>query len=381
MRKFLIPLLALPLLLEAAPRLQQIGGEFKRPIFVTSRPDDAKSLFIVEQSGKVLLHDQSTGKTAKKPFLDIERLVSRRGNEQGLLGFAFAPDYAKSGRVYVNYSNKKKDNVIVRYTVPNPSKDLVVDPDTGEMLLTFKQPYGNHNGGYLEFGPDGYLYVGTGDGGASYDPKHSGQDLSTLLGKILRIDVSGPKGYAIPSDNPFAKGGGRPEILAYGLRNPWRCCWDGDDFYIADVGQNKWEEVNVVSSKDLRGANFGWRLREGFHPTPGKVGGDSPRGAIDPVLEYDHGLESDQGLSINGGYVYRGSVKDLQGHYLYSDHANPRIWSFKYANGKATEQQDLTEVLARPDGRKFRQLCSFGQDADQEVYIVEMSGSVWKIVD
>lgn len=383
MRKFLIPLLALPLFLDAAPRLQQVGGAFERPVFVTSRPDDANILFIVEQGGKVFLHNQKTGKTEKTPFLNIERQVSRKGNEQGLLGFILAPDYAKSGRVYVNYSNRKKDNEIVRYTVANPAQDLVCDPSTKELLLTFKQPYGNHNGGYLEFGPDGHLYIGTGDGGAAFDPKATGQDVNTLLGKILRIDVSGPSGsgYAIPSDNPFAKGGGLPEILAYGLRNPWRCCWDGDNFYIADVGQNKWEEVNVVSSKKLRGANFGWRLREGFHPTPGKVGGPAPSGAIDPVLEYNHGGGDDEGLSINGGYVYRGSIKSLQGQYLYSDHINPRIWSFRYTDGKATDRRDLTDMLARPDGKRFRQLCSFGQDADKELYIVEMGGAVWKIVD
>lgn len=381
MRKFLIPLLALPLLLDAAPRLERVGGEFERPVFITSRPDDANLLFIVEQAGKVFLHNQATGKTEKTPFLNIAKGVSRKGNEQGLLGFALAPDYAKSGRVYVNYSNNKKDNEIVRYTVADPSKDLVCDPKTGELLLTFKQPYGNHNGGYLEFGPDGYLYIGTGDGGSSYDPKATGQSVDTLLGKILRIDVSGPGGYAIPGDNPYAKGGGKPEILAYGLRNPWRCCWDGDDFYIADVGQNKWEEINVVSSKELRGANFGWRLREGFHETPGKVGGPAPSGAIDPVLEYNHGLGDNEGLSVNGGYVYRGSVKELEGQYLYSDHANPRIWSFKYQNGEATDKKDLTNVLSRPDGKRFTQLCSFGQDADKEVYLVEMGGAVWKIVD
>lgn len=382
MKHVLALFLLYPVLLHAGPQLKQVGGTFERPIHLTSHPDSADWLFVVEQAGKVYLHRQSTDETFPKPFLDISREVSRKHNEEGLLGFALCPDYAKTGRVYVNFSNKKRTNEIARYTVANPSKDQVCDPGTKELLLTFKQPYGNHNGGYLEFGPDGHLYIGTGDGGSANDPQDNAQDLSNLLGKILRIDVSGPKGYAIPRDNPFA-GQESPEILAYGLRNPWRCCWDGDHFYIADVGQNKWEEVNVVTSKQLNGANFGWRPREGFHETPKKgVGGPKKSEYIDPVLEYDHNMDADGGLSINGGYVYRGSVKSLRGHYLYSDHVNPRIWSFKFSRGKATQQQDLTDVLSRPDGKRFRQLAAFGQDADKEVYIIEMGGgAIWKIVD
>lgn len=382
MKRLLLPLLALPVLLSAAPQLQRVGKSFERPIHVTSRPENANQLFIVEQAGKVFLHDQKTGKTERKPFLNISKEVSRKHNEEGLLGFALCPDYARTGRLYVNFSNDDRVNEIVRYTVANPSQDLTCDPASKEVLLTFKQPYGNHNGGYLGFGPDGYLYIATGDGGSANDPKDNAQDLSNLLGKILRIDVSGKKGYTIPKDNPFAKGKS-PEILAYGLRNPWRCSWDGDLFYIADVGQNAWEEVNVVSAKQLNGSNFGWRPREGFHRTPKKgVGGPKRSEYIDPVLEYEHNMNDDGGLSINGGYVYRGSVKELQGHYLYSDHVNPRIWSFQYENGQATNRQDLTNTLSRPDGKKFRQLSSFGQDADQEVYVIEMGGgAIWKIVD
>lgn len=383
MKRLLLPLLALPLLSSAAPRLERIGENFERPIFVASRPDTAQYLFIVEQAGKVLLHDQKTGKTRQEPFLDLSSQVTRKGNEQGLLGFALAPDYPSSGRVYVNYSNLKGDNEIVRYTVSDPQNALTCDMGTRELLLSFEQPFGNHNGGYLEFGPDGYLYIGTGDGGSANDPKAKAQDLDSLLGKILRIDVSPEKGYVIPKDNPFAKSGGKPEILAYGLRNPWRCCWDGDHFYIADVGQNKWEEVNVTTSKELNGANFGWRPREGLIKTPEKkAGGEKPKGAIDPVEVYEHGMNSKEGLSINGGYVYRGSVADLEGSYLYSDHVNPRIWSFEFRGGKATSHKDLTETLARPDGAAFKQLASFGQDSDREVYIVEMGGgAIWKIVD
>ena len=382
MKQFLLPLLACPLLLSAAPKIERVGGTFERPVFVTSRPDTAQHLFIVEQAGKVFLHDQKSDQTLEKPFLDLSKKVLRKGNEQGLLGFAFAPDYLQSGRVYANYTDKKGDNQIARFTVADPKNATTCDVDSMEQLLSYSQPYGNHNGGYLEFGPDGMLYIGTGDGGSANDPKNNAQDLTNLLGKILRIDVSPAEGYIIPADNPFAKSKS-PEILAYGLRNPWRCCWDGDNFYIADVGQNAWEEVNVVTSKQLNGANFGWRPREGFHETPKKkVGGPMKSEYTDPVLEYDHEVDNDGGLSINGGYVYRGSVKELEGQYLYSDHVNPRIWSFEFAGGKATNKQDLTETFARPDGEKFQQLASFGQDADKEVYIVEMGGgAIWKIVD
>lgn len=382
MKRLLLPLLSLPLLLPAAPKLERVGGSFARPIHVTSRPNDANLLFIVEQAGKVFLHDQSSGKTLKKPFLNLTRSVSRKHNEEGLLGFAFCPNYAKTGRVYVNYSTSERANEIVRYTVANPAQDLSCDPKTAELLLTFKQPYGNHNGGYLGFGPDGNLYIGTGDGGSANDPQDNSQDLGNLLGKILRIDVSGPKGYAIPKDNPFANSES-PEIFAYGLRNPWRCSWDGELFYIADVGQNLWEEVNVVTRKQLNGANFGWRPREGFVETPKRgVGGPKKSEYVDPILVYPHNTDDDGGLSINGGYVYRGSVAELKGHYLYSDHVNPRIWSFKFQNGQAAHRQDLTEVLARPDGKRFTLLSSFGQDADNEAYVIEMGGgAVWKIVD
>ncbi|MBK1833727.1 PQQ-dependent sugar dehydrogenase [Roseibacillus ishigakijimensis] len=379
----LLPLILFPLLAQADPKLTRVGGEFERPIFVTSKPDNANHLFIVEQAGTVYLHDQATGKTLEEPFLDISKEVTRKHNEEGLLGFALAPDYATSGRVYVNFSNHDRTNEIVRYTVTNPGEDLRCDPASKELLLTFKQPFGNHNGGYLEFGPDGCLYIGTGDGGSANDPEDNAQNLSNLLGKILRIDVSGEEGYTIPEDNPFANGGGSPEIYAYGLRNPWRCGWDGDHLYIADVGQNHWEEVNVVSHSELLGANFGWRPREGFIETPKEgVGGPKPEGAIDPVVVYKHGMGNGEGLSINGGYVYRGSVQELVGHYLYSDHLNPRIWSFRYENGEAVDEKDLTDTLSRPDGKKFQQLASFGTDADQELYVVEMGGgAVWKIVD
>lgn len=366
----------------AKPHLERIGETFKRPVHVTSLPNDANILFIVEQQGKVYLHNQAEGKTNPTPFLDISAQVSRKGNEEGLLGFAFDPNYQKNGFVYANFSNKKQTNEIVRFTVSEPAKAQVCDPGTKSILLTYKQPYRNHNGGYLDFGPDGSLYIGTGDGGAANDPKQNAQNLESLLGKILRINVSNDKGYTIPADNPFLNGK-HPEILAYGIRNPWRCCWDGDNFYIADVGQNAWEEINIITAAELKGANFGWRDREATHKTPKKgVGRAKKDHFIEPVFEYPHGGKDDQGQSINGGYVYRGSVESLNGYYLFSDHVNPRIWGFKYENGKATKTKDFTDTLARPDGKKFERLSSFGQDAKKEVYILEFGGgSVWKIVE
>ncbi|MDP0490781.1 MAG: PQQ-dependent sugar dehydrogenase [Verrucomicrobiota bacterium JB023] len=379
----LTTLLFIPTLALAAPSLERVGDDFERPVWVTTPEHSSQRLFIVEQGGKIFIHDQKSDETLSEPFLDLSDRVHRGHNEEGLLGLAFAPDYETSGRFYVNYSTKDRENKIARFTVTEPKTATTCDPDSGEVILTFKQPFGNHNGGYLEFGPDGYLYIGTGDGGSANDPKRNAQDLSNLLGKILRIDVSPEKGYDIPADNPFVGDDeARDEILAYGLRNPWRCCWDGDNFYIADVGQNHWEEINVTSKSDLHGANFGWRQREGLVETPKDgVGGPKPEGAIDPVYVYKHGMGETEGLSINGGYVYRGSVSSLGGKYLFSDHLNPRIWSFEYKGGETTNFSDLTETLARPDGKPFRMLSSFGTDADDELYVIELSGGVWKIVE
>ena len=372
----------------AKTHLEKIGGDYKRPVWVTSPDHSAQHLFIVEQAGRVFVVNQETGEQLPEPFLDIREQVTRKGNEQGLLSIDFAPDYAASGRCYAYFTNKKGTVEIVRFVVNEPKTNFTCDPSTKEVLLEIEQPYKNHNGGYLEVGPDGLLYLGVGDGGAANDPKNNGQDLTNHLGKILRIDVSPEKGYRIPKGNPFQGEQECPEILAYGLRNPWRCCWDEDLFYIADVGQNKWEEVNVVSAEELAGANFGWRLREGEIETPPRkkpVGGPAPDDNVEPVKVYDHKIADHErltGLSINGGYVYRGSVEELQGHYLFSDHVNPRIWSFKYNGREATDDRDWTDILARPDGKKFQSLASFGQDADKEVYLVEMGGgNVWKITN
>ncbi|KAB2638845.1 MAG: PQQ-dependent sugar dehydrogenase [Verrucomicrobia bacterium] len=249
--------------------------------------------------------------------------------------------------------------------------------------MRFKQPYENHNGGWIAFGPDGMLYIGNGDGGSGNDPQNHGQTLDTLLGKMLRIDVSPNKGYKIPADNPYlGHKDAKPEIWAYGLRNPWRCSFDRKtgDLWIGDVGQGAWEEINFMPKGKGAGANYGWRLREGAvaTPTPG-VGGDAPIGAIEPVYVYSHGNATNQGVSVTGGYVYRGPIAELQGRYIFGDYANPRIWSFVIQDGKAADFKDHTDAL-QPTGGRIAQISSFAEDNQGNLFIIDHSGSVYQVV-
>jgi glucose/arabinose dehydrogenase len=249
-----------------------------------------------------------------------------------------------------------------------------------EKLLTVPQDFRNHNGGWIGFGPDNFLYIGLGDGGSGNDPKQRARDMSNLLGKILRIDVSNKTGYEIPKDNPFrSEPDSRDEIYAFGLRNPWRCCWDmkTNMLYIADVGQNHWEEINAVSQDELKGADFGWRIREATHATPMKsVGGKKPKAAIDPIFEYDHAT----GKSITGGYVYRGKIKSIQGQYFYADWITPKIWSITYDGKKVTEEKDWTQLFAQK-GKPIKAISSFGQDPQGELYIISHVGNIYAIVE
>ena len=228
------------------------------------------------------------------------------------------------------------------------------------------------------------LYIATGDGGAGDDPKGNGQNLNTHLGKILRIDVSPAKGYTVPKDNPFVgKADAVPEIWSYGLRNPWRCSFDREsgDFWIGDVGQNRWEEVNHVAKGKASGANFGWRLREGDVANPnGKIAGDNPPGAIDPVHVYKHGGGRSEGFSVTGGYVYHGPLRELDGRYIFGDYQNPRIWSFELKGSKATKFKDHTDDL-QPEGGRINLISSFGEDNAGTLYIVDHTGTVYRIVD
>lgn len=351
-----------------------------RPVWVGAPRHDREHIWVMEQAGKIWKFDARTGQRDSQPFLDITSRVNRGGNEQGLLGLAFAPDFEKSGRFYINYTGKNKATYIERLFATGPDFDRADDSKT-EHLLHFDQPWDNHNGGWLDFGPDGYLYIGTGDGGSGNDPHDNGQKLETLLGKILRLDVSPEKGFRSPADNPFVGKDGMDEIWAYGLRNPWRCSFDRKtgDLWIGDVGQNHWEEINFMPADEGAGANYGWRLREGDKETPG-VGGRKPRGAVEPIYTYDHGTGSREGLSVTGGYVYRGSIRELQGRYIFADFQNRRIWSIIERNGRASSFKDHTDEF-KPEGGQVGLVSSFGEDPDGELYIACLDGFVLKIVE
>lgn len=360
--------------------VELVASKFERPVWAGVPKGIEGKLWVIEQAGRVWIVDQKFGGRGAEPFLDIRQDVSRKGNEEGLLGLAFAPDFAKSGRFYVNYTDKEKQTRIVRFTSEDRN---TTNPGSGEVILKYPSEYENHNGGWLDFGPDGMLYIGNGDGGAGNDPNKRGQALDTLLGKILRIDVSPATGYKIPADNPFVnRKDAKPEIWAYGLRNPWRCSFDREtgDFWIGDVGQNHREEINFMPKGKGAGANYGWRVREGDIETPMKnVGGPSPDGAVHPVYTYKHGSGGNEGLSVTGGYVYRGPVKELQGRYLFADYANPRIWSFVMKDGKAVDFKDHTQAL-QPAGGRINMIASFAEDPDGNLFIVDHTGPIYRIV-
>jgi glucose/arabinose dehydrogenase len=367
---FLFPLLCCFLQVAHADitlRLSEVASGLKNPLYLTSPSGDPR-LFIVEQAGRIRIVEN--GKLLSTPFIDIAGKV-KSGGEQGLLSVAFHPDYAKNGFLYVNYTDKNGDTRIERYQVASNSDRA--DPDSAKLLLKIEQPYANHNGGLNLFGHDGMLYIGMGDGGAAGDPHGNGQNLKTLLGKMLRIDVNKGDPYAIPSDNPFAgRKDARAEIWAYGLRNPWRYAFGRKEnlLYIADVGQNKIEEINVVPAAQ-KGLNYGWNILEGsscfsllFSPSCKKSG------LVLPVLEYDH----DQGCSVIGGFVYRGrAIPELAGHYFYSDYCTGFLKSFIYTNGKATEQRTWNVG-------EIGNVLSFGEDAAGELYILSDKGSVYRLV-
>ncbi|MDA7536055.1 PQQ-dependent sugar dehydrogenase [Akkermansiaceae bacterium] len=392
-------LLASVVVSQAVPiTLIPFEDRFNRPIDLQQAKGGKSPMVVVEQDGKIFVVDPLSGVKVNE-VIDLGGKASRTHNEEGLLGLAFSPKFEKDHRFYVYYtaaemagkeegSKKKKPKVksregrISRFTMD--PETLTAERESEELLLSFPQDFGNHNGGWLAFGPDGHLYFGAGDGGAGNDPKKRAQDLGNLLGSILRIDVSGEKGYVVPKSNPFLdQEGAKPEIFAYGLRNPWRCAFDQKtgDFWIADVGQNKWEEVNFVPSGNLRGANFGWRLREATHETPQEgVGGALPVKAIDPIYEYGHDMSKPtDGLSITGGYVHRGARKDLNGRYFFGDFVSRKLWSIKQKGGKAVEFQNHTDGLILPEGKTLGPISSFGQDQSGEVYLLDLEGGVYRL--
>lgn len=346
--------------------LEEVAGGFDQPLLVTSPPDDGERLFVVEQGGtiQVLVDDE----TAPEPFLDITDRVGSEGSEQGLLGLAFAPDYAGSGLFYVNYTDLEGNTVVSRFGVSdNPN---VADPDSEVVALQQEQPRANHNGGVLDFGPDGYLYIGLGDGGGQGDPNGNGQSLETWLGKILRIDVDPTRvedgaTYAVPDDNPFVDDAdARPEIWAYGLRNPWRFTFDREtgDLWVGDVGQSQIEEVTMLPAEDGGGQNLGWNITEGTSCYAEPACDQS--GLTPPTLEYTHEAG---GCSVTGGYVYRGeSIPDLRNVYIFADFCSGLLWG-------AGQDAQGAWVMSEPIETGLS-ISSFGEDAAGEVYLTDLSG-------
>jgi len=352
--------------------LQEVMRGLSQPVLVTHVPGDATRLFVVEKTGRIRIIQNGTLLPAA--FLDLRDSVSN-GSEQGLLGLAFAPDYASSGQFVVSYTAPRGrlsggTSVIARYTVSTTDANRA-DPASGQSLLEVEQPYDNHNGGMVAFGPDGFLYIGLGDGGGGGDPLDTGQDRSDHLGSLLRLDVSGPAGYQVPASNPYASGSSfAPELWNWGLRNPWRFSFDRatGDLYIGDVGQGSREEINVAPASSTGGENYGWNNLEGtICYTPGCT----PTGTVLPVLDYTHGI----GCSVTGGYVYRGAaIPALVGHYLYADYCSGWVRSFRYAGGQAVDRQD------RPTLSPGEPITSFGEDASGEVYVVTHGGVIYRIV-
>ncbi len=347
--------------------------QFERPVYITAPEDDGSDLFVIEQRGVVYRFpnrpDVSTEERTK--ILDIREKVRSPGdsngnNEEGLLGMAFHPNYAENHRVYFDYTAEKgrRRNIISEWTIDSSTGKI--DRDSERILMEIDQPFWNHNGGHLAFGPEGYLYITKGDGGSGGDPKEAGQDPTTLLGSILRIDVDSRengKPYGIPEDNPFVDDpDGLPEIYAYGLRNVWRFSFDPKTgrLWAGDVGQNKYEEIDIIR----KGGNYGWDIREGFHPFEGD---EEPKTElIDPIHEYGR----DDGVSVTGGYVYRGEeVPSLRGKYVFGDYGSGRLWAIEFDGTEKTGLVDLGKVSSP---------ASFGTDRDGELYICSFDGHIYR---
>ena len=354
-------------------QLVPIATNVDHPSVITHAGDGSGRVFIVLQDGRIIIWDGA--QVLATPFLDIDPIVNSTGTERGLLGLAFHPDYETNGYFYVNYTdNTGGDTVIARYTVSAANPD-VANPASALILTEIDQPFANHNGGQLQFGPDGYLYIGMGDGGSAGDPGNRAQNLAQPLGKILRIDVNGAgsapdcgggANYAIPPDNPFADGpgGNCDEVWQRGLRNPWRFSFDRltGDLFIADVGQDAWEEINFQPAGSTGGENWGWRCYEGNHPY--NTQGCGPAGNYDfPIFEYSHNL----GCAVSGGYAYRGSALPpaAQGAYVFGDYCSGRIWAARQVGGGWAVQQVADTNLA---------ISTFGETEAGELCLAHYGG-------
>ena len=337
----------------AKPALLPVATGLDKPVYVTQEPGGP--LLIILQKGQI--YASRKGKLSL--WLDVSKKISCCG-ERGLLGLAFHPRYSSNHRFFLNYTDRRGRTVIEEYKNKQPVR----------IILRIQQPYANHNGGHLAFGPDGYLYIGTGDGGSNGDPRQYAQNPSSLLGKILRIDVDHGKPYRIPPDNPFVQNPKfKPEIWALGLRQPWRYSFDKKtgDLYIGDIGQNDWEELNFVPGPPAEngGLNFGWNIMEGSHCfKPAK--NCHRAGLTQPIIEYSH----QQGCMIIGGYVYRGqAIPDLQGSYIFGDLCKGTIWTARWQDGWKTNFLMRSKL----------QISSFGEDAGGEIYVVDYRGGVYKL--
>ena len=344
-------------------KLEQVGGTFQKPVYLTAPAGDQR-LFVVEQAGRIRI--VKNGAAVSTPFLDIADRV-KSGGEQGLLSIAFDPAYATNGFFYVNFTDRRGDTNVERFKVSvNPD---VADPASAKLLLKIEQPYSNHNGGHVMFGPDGMLWIGTGDGGSGGDPRGNGQNKNSLLGKMLRIDVRSGSPYAIPRENPWPDGrGGKAEIWAYGLRNPWRFAFDRTSslVYIADVGQGEWEEVHIEPATRA-GLNYGWNIMEGSECF--RDDNCSRAGLQIPQVTYNH---VGAACSITGGFVYRGrALPTIAGHYFYSDYCAGWLRSFIYSDGKVSDRHEWTMD-------RIGHIVSFGEDAAGELYIVAEDGRIFR---
>ncbi len=347
---------------------------FAKMTGIYEAPDGSSRLFVVEQAGRILVFDNRPDVQEARVFLDIRERVLTAGAEEGLLGLAVAPDFASSGQFYVYYSTPNpRRTVLSRFRVGD-ARNGVADAASEERILEIGQPFANHNGGGILFGPDGHLYLGIGDGGSAGDPMGNGQNLGTLLGKMLRIDVSGSDGsrpYRIPPDNPFVgRQGAREEVWTYGMRNPWRFAFDPETkvLWAADVGQNQWEEIDIIA----RGANYGWNITEGRHCFPPARTDCVLSGITLPVFEYDH---SGGECSITGGFVYRGGLlPSMRGAYVYGDYCTGRAWALRYDGSRVTEQALIVDTNLS--------ISAFGQDRGGNVYLLDHgpAGGIYRLV-
>jgi glucose/arabinose dehydrogenase len=376
--------------LQAQIALQRVATGLSQPVFATSAPGVSNQLFIVEQRGAIRTLNLTTGTLASAPVITIGNLAT--GFEQGLLGLAFDPNYATNGFFYTNaveQGGTAGRTVINRYQMTgNPLTSTTANTTSANAVLSFDQPFANHNGGWIGFSPrDNLLYIASGDGGSGNDPLNAGQRLDTLLGKMLRIDPSvdgfggdPTRNYSIPSSNPFVgNASAQAEIWAYGVRNPYRASFDRltGDLWMGDVGQAAREEVNFQAASSSGGENYGWRLREGTIATP-TVGGDPPAGAIEPVYDYLHGTGPLQGNSVTGGYVYRGTNPLLQGKYVFGDFASGNVWAFNYDGTTLSNFMRLNDQFVFDTGT-LENVSSFAEDSIGNLYIVDYDGDIFRI--